>query len=92
MNLVWKLLKQNISKGQLDGFFIANLIGLTIVLLGIQFYFDINPLISEKDTIMKRDFLVLTKRVSICNTLAPISARFAELELNATNNSRFATP
>jgi hypothetical protein len=81
MNLVWKLLKQNISKGQFAGFFIANLIGLTIVLLGLQFYLDINPLFSEKDTIMKRDFLVLTKQVGIYNTLNPQASGFSAEEI-----------
>lgn len=90
MNLVWKLLKQNISKGQLIGFFAANLIGLTIVLLGVQFYFDINPLFSEKDTIMKRDFLVLTKQVGIYNALAPKATGFSEKEIEDIKNTSFA--
>ncbi|MBF0762425.1 ABC transporter permease [Dysgonomonas mossii] len=91
MNLVWKLLKQNISKGQFAGFFIANLIGLTIVLLGLQFYVDINPLFSEKDTIMKRDFLVLTKQVGIYNTLNPQASGFSAEEIKNIENTSFAT-
>ena len=31
--LVWKLLRQHISVGQLAGFFLANLFGMMIVLL-----------------------------------------------------------
>lgn len=91
MNLVWKLLKQNISKGQFAGFFIANLIGLTIVLLGIQFYADINPLFSQKDTVMKRDFLVLTKQVGIYNTLNPQATGFSQKEIEDIKNTSFAT-
>ena len=37
-NLVWKLLRQHISIPQLAGFFFANLVGMSIVLLGYQFY------------------------------------------------------
>jgi cell division protein FtsX len=91
MNLVWKLLKQNISKGQFAGFFIANLTGLTIVLLGLQFYTDINPLFSEKDTIMKRDFLVLTKQVGIYNTLNPKASGFSPEEIESIGKISFAT-
>lgn len=91
MNLVWKLLKQNISKGQFAGFFIANLIGLSIVLLGIQFYADINPLFSEKDSVMKRDFLVLTKKVSMINTINPEATGFSQKELDNIKNTSFAT-
>jgi hypothetical protein len=91
MNLVWKLLKQNISKGQLAGFFIANLIGLTIVLLGLQFYIDLNPLFSEKDTIMKRDFLVLTKKVGLYNTLSPGASGFSPEEIENIKKTSFTT-
>ena len=33
MTLIWKLLRQHISIGQLAGFFFANLFGMMIVLL-----------------------------------------------------------
>ena len=42
--LVWKLLRQHISIGQLAGFFLANLFGMMIVLLSVQFYKDVNAL------------------------------------------------
>ena len=35
--LMWKLLRQHISKMQLVGFSVANLVGLTIVILAVQF-------------------------------------------------------
>lgn len=91
MKLVWKLLKQNISKGQLAGFFIANFIGLTIVLLGLQFYFDVNPLFSEKDTVMKRDFMLLTKRVSVLSAINPEATGFSEKEIGDIQQERFVT-
>lgn len=91
MKLVWKLLKQNISKGQLIGFFIANLIGLTIVLLGLQFYFDVEPLFSEKDAVMKRDFMVLTKRVNVMNTINPGATGFSDSDVDDIKQQRFVT-
>lgn len=91
MKLVWKLLKQNISKGQLIGFFIANLIGLTIVLLGLQFYFDVEPLFSEKDAVMKRDFMVLTKRVNVMNTINPGATGFSDSDVADIKQQRFVT-
>ena len=36
--LVWKLLRQHISVGQLAGFFLANLFGMMIVLLSVAKY------------------------------------------------------
>jgi Cell division protein len=89
MNLVWKLLRQNISKAQFAGFFIANIIGLTIVLLGIQFFFDINPLFSEKEEILKRDFIVVTKKVGILSTLSSGSTGFSKTELEDIKKENF---
>ena len=53
--LVWKLLRQHISVGQLAGFFLANLFGMMIVLLSVQFYRDVLPVFTEGDSFMKKD-------------------------------------
>ena len=45
MRFVWKLLRQHISVPQLAGFFFANLFGMVIVLLGVQFYKDVIPVL-----------------------------------------------
>ena len=42
--MIWKLLRQHISVSQLAGFFLANLFGMIIVLLGVQFYRDVLPI------------------------------------------------
>ena len=67
--LVWKLLRQHISIGQLTGFFLANLFGMMIVLLSVQFYKDVIPVFTEGDSFMKKDFIIATKKIS---TLAPL--------------------
>lgn len=54
MSLVWKLLRQHISLPQLAGFFFANLCGMVIVLLSVQFYKDILPVFTEGDSFIKR--------------------------------------
>ena len=55
MSLVWKLMRRHISLGQLAGFFFANLCGMVIVLLSIQFYQDVAPVFTEGDSFMKKD-------------------------------------
>ncbi len=64
-----KLLRQNISKTQLFGFAIANFIGLTIVLLSIQLYTDLRPMFDGNDSVLKKDFFVVTKNISVLNTI-----------------------
>ena len=47
--MIWKLLRQHISVSQLAGFFLANLFGMIIVLLGVQFYRDVLPIFTQGD-------------------------------------------
>ena len=59
--LVWKLLRQHISIGQLTGFFLANLFGMLIVLLSVQFYRDVLPVFTQGDSFMKKNYIIATK-------------------------------
>ncbi len=61
--LMWKLLRKHISKSQLVGFAIANVVGLTIVLLGIQFWQDVRPVFEDEDSFIRKDYLVVTKSI-----------------------------
>lgn len=89
MKLVWKLLRENISKTQLIGFSIANLLGLTIVLLAIQFYFDINPVFTEKDKLFKRDYLTISKKVGLVSGLTAQSNGFTTKEIENLKKQDF---
>ena len=64
MSLVWKLLRQHISLPQLAGFFFANLCGMVIVLLSVQFYKDILPVFTEGDSFIKKYYIIVSKKVS----------------------------
>ena len=70
MSLVWKLLRQHISIAQLLGFFFANLLGMFIVLLGLQFYNDVKPLFSQEDGFLKPEYLIVSKRISGMSVLS----------------------
>lgn len=89
MNIVWKLLRQNISKPQLFGFFFANLIGLSIVLLSIQFYKDIDPIFSEKDNLFKDDYITITKQIGLLNTVSNKSSAFSTSEISDLKKQNF---
>ncbi len=75
--LVWKLLRQHISIGQLAGFFLANLFGMMIVLLSVQFYKDVIPVFTEGDSFMKKDFIIATKKISALGSFAGKSNTFS---------------
>lgn len=75
--MVWKLLRQHISVSQLAGFFLANLCGMIIVLLGIQFYRDVLPVFTQGDSFIKKDFVIVSKKVSTLGTLVGKSSTFS---------------
>ena len=79
--LIWKLLRQHISIGQLTGFFFANLLGMMIVLLGIQFYNDVLPVFTEGDSFMKKDFIIATKKINALGTLTKKDNTFTPEEI-----------
>ena len=81
-DLTWRLLRKNVSAGQMTGFAVASLIGLVIVLLALQFYIDIKPMFSSEDSFMRRDYIVLTKTVSSVGSLLGSSAEFSDTELD----------
>lgn len=69
MNLVWKLLRQHISIPQFAGFAFANLFGMLIVLFGFQFYKDVLPVFTQQDSFMKADYLIMSKKIGMGNTI-----------------------
>ena len=87
--MLWKLLKQHTSVSQLLGFFLANLFGTIIVLLSIQFYRDIQPVFSENDSFMKKDFIIISKRVSTLGSIVGNSGTFSEGEQMDVSSQSF---
>lgn len=90
MKLLWKLLRQHISIGQLTGFFLANLFGMSIVLLSIQFYRDVIPVFTEGDSFMKKEYLIVTKKISAIGSFAGKTNTFSEDELKSLQEQRFS--
>lgn len=79
-DLVWTLLKKKISKGQLFGYTIANILGFAIIMTGIMFYKDSRHSNDGEDAFLSKDYVILSKKVSGIG-LAPIS--FDETDINA---------
>lgn len=63
-SIVWRLLRRNISIGQLAGYAVANLVGLAIVLTAVQFYRDVTSARDEDDSFISRDYIIVSKKVS----------------------------
>lgn len=87
--MLWKLLKQHISVAQLAGFFLANLCGMVIVLLSVQFYKDVLPVFTQGDSFMKKDYLILSKKVSTLGSLVGKSNTFSAGDVDEIKEQPF---
>jgi len=84
--MIWKLLRQHVSALQLLGFFVANLLGMLIVLLALQFYRDVRPVFSQEDGIINNDYLILSKHIS---TMGLTSTAFSQREMDELKSQPF---
>ena len=89
MSLVWKLMRRHISLGQLAGFFFANLCGMVIVLLSIQFYQDVAPVFTEGDSFMKKDYIIVSKKVSTLGSFVGKSSTFSASDIEEIEEQPF---
>ena len=81
-NIIWKLLRQHISKGQLIGFAIANLIGLTIVLLAVQFYRDVRPVFNDEESFIRKDYLLIKRAVTGAGAMMGNNSEFSDADIS----------
>ena len=85
-DIIWKLLRQHISKGQLIGFAIANLIGLTIVLLAVQFYRDVRPVFNDEESFISKDYLIITRAVTGAGAMMGNNGEFSDGDIQDLEN------
>lgn len=79
--LLWKLLRKNISRSQLVGFALANLVGLAIVLLAVQFYQDVRPVFNDDESFIRKDYLVISRTITGAGALMGSSTEFTEADI-----------
>lgn len=89
--LVWKLLRQHISFSQLAGFFIANLLGLLTIIVGIQCYRDVSPVFNSDsdDALFKKEYVILTKKISTLSSFMGKNTGFKPSEVEAIRSQSF---
>ena len=75
--MIWKLLKQHISLSQLLGFSLANVCGIVIVLLAVQYYGDFLPMFSQENSFLKGDYIIISKKVSTLGTIVGKQTTFS---------------
>lgn len=63
MTLIWRLLRKHISLFELTIFFVVNLIGMSVIVGGVQLYSDVKSVLTGESRLIGNDFLVVTRPV-----------------------------
>lgn len=86
MKLIWKLLRKHISIFELAIFFVANLIGMAVILAGIQIYSDLKPMLTGEESLIGNDYMVISHTVERVGAKAP---KITAEEIEALRNEEF---
>ena len=89
MKLIWKLLRRHVSVGQFVGFFFANLLGMLIVLLSLQFYQDIIPAFSGEDGVMKNTYVIISKHIAAISGIKGEAQSFTDADIRELEEQAF---
>lgn len=88
--LLTRVLWRHLSLGQIVGFALANVLGLMILLLGLQFYFDARSILEGKEDFLSGDYLVISKPVStLGGMLGQTSTTFSPMEQEQLSRQSF---
>lgn len=86
MKLIWKLLRQHISIGEFAVFVVAGIVGMIIMLTGVQLYSDIRPMLTGEKSLIGNDYMIVTKPV---NRVGISSTKFSTDEVEAFRREEF---
>lgn len=79
--MIGKLLRKNTSPARIAGFILSNLIGLTIMAVGLQFYLDASSIWNQEDSFLKSEYIAVNKIIDASYTLGNSSPEFTEEEI-----------
>ncbi len=83
--MIWRLLRRNISIWQIVGYAMASFVGMSIVLVAVQFYFDLRSVLGGTDSgsidFLPEHNIVISKRVGVRSALTGVAPTFNENEI-----------
>lgn len=86
MRLIWKLLRKHISIFELAVFFIANLIGMAVILAGVQIYSDLSPMLTGEKSLIGNDYMIISRPVERVGGETP---KFSAEDIENLRNKEF---
>ena len=86
MRLIWKLLRKHISVFELAVFFVANLIGMAVILAGMQIYSDLSPMLTGEKSLIGNDYMIISRPIERVGGETP---KISEAEIEALRGEAF---
>jgi hypothetical protein len=87
--MLFKLQKRTLVVSQIIGNALTIFVGVTIILVTSQFYFDIKPLMSQQSDIFKSKSAVISKNISVFKTIDKEKIYFTNEEIIELENQSF---
>jgi len=87
--LVQQLIWKNQKKGVLFFASIGMFVGMFILFISIQLYFDIINISKSDKEIFNKDYIVINKKISILNTVKFLSTGFSQNEIDTIKSQDF---
>jgi hypothetical protein len=84
-----KLQKRTIVLSQIIGYALALLVGVTIILLVSQLYFDIKPLLTNQTDVFKSKAAVISKNISVFKSIKKDRIYFDNKEIDELRKQSF---
>lgn len=87
--MLFKLQKRTLVASQIIGYALTIFVGITIILVTTQFYFDIKPLLSQQTDMFKSKSAVISKNISVFKTIDKEKIYFTNKEIKELENQSF---
>ena len=87
--MLFKLQKRTLVASQIIGYALTIFVGITIILVTAQFYFDIKPLLSQQTDMFKSKSAVISKNISVFKTIDKEKIYFTNKEIKELENQSF---
>lgn len=87
--MLLKLQKRTLSLSQVIGYSLTIFVGITIMLITAQLYFDVEPLLSGETEMFKRKAAVISKNISVFKSIDKEKIYFTEEEIESLKKQSF---
>lgn len=87
--MLTRLQKKTLIPAQLAGYTLTLLVGVAIVLLSVQLYSDIKPMLTQQTSVFKNHAVTVSKTVGMMNAFNKESIYFTDEEINELKSQPF---